>query len=203
MKKFISQIVTSKQPNNLEKLINIAQNLVKAHMSTLQRDKAKVMSDLAFHFVRSLFLDNVLENSVITSAILANEVQCMADFENFTRVQYSPKFQALIDKLKVQIQMKQSNPAEAQASQNSTESPEKAREETKESPEQQAQSTTEQEDAVIKQSIQTLVDQYVSLFQKAKIYEIKKLHKLIKQIANYVAGFIMKKETAPHFSKEK
>jgi hypothetical protein len=163
LKKFIRQIVTSKQPNNLEKLINIAQNLVKAHMSTLQRDKAKVMSDLAFHFVRSLFLDNVLENSVITNAILSNEVQCMADFENFTRVQYSPKFQALIDKLKVQIQMKQSNP-EAQASQNNTESPEKAREETKESPEQQAQSTTEQEDAVIKQSIQTLVDQYVSLF---------------------------------------
>jgi hypothetical protein len=59
--------------------------------------------------------------------------------------------------------MKQLNP-EAQASQNNTESPEKAREETKESPEQQAQSTTEQEDAVIKQSIQTLVDQYVSLF---------------------------------------
>ena len=200
MKKFIRQVVTSKQPNNLEKLINIAQNLVKAHMSTLQRDKFKVMSDLAFHFVRSLFLDNVLENAVITDAILSNEVQCMADFENFTRVQYSPKFQALIDKLKVQIQMKQANP---QTTQNNAESPEKSREETKESSEQQAQSTTEQEDAVIKQSIQTLVDQYVSLFQKAKIYEIKKLHKLIKQIANYVAGFIMKKETAPHFSKEK
>jgi hypothetical protein len=200
LKKFIRQVVTSKQPNNLEKLINIAQNLVKAHMSTLQRDKFKVMSDLAFHFVRSLFLDNVLENAVITDAILSNEVQCMADFENFTRVQYSPKFQALIDKLKVQIQMKQANP---QTTQNNAESPEKAREETKESSEQQAQSTTEQEDAVIKQSIQTLVDQYVSLFQKAKIYEIKKLHKLIKQIANYVAGFIMKKETAPHFSKEK
>jgi len=43
----------------------------------------------------------------------------------------------------------------------------------------------------------------VSLFQKAKIYEIKKIHKLIKQIANYVTGFIMKKETAPLSSKEK
>ena len=61
-------------------------------MSTLGRDKAKIMSDLAFHFVRSLFLDNVLENSVITDAILSNQVHLMADFENFTKVQYSPKF---------------------------------------------------------------------------------------------------------------
>jgi hypothetical protein len=61
-------------------------------MSTLQRDKAKVMCDLAFHFVRSLFLDGVLENQAITNAILTNEVQSMHDFETFTKIHYSPKF---------------------------------------------------------------------------------------------------------------
>ena len=44
---------------------------------------------------------------------------------------------------------------------------------------------------------------YISLFNKAKIYEIKKLNKLMKQIANYVTGFIVKKETAPQNSKDK
>ena len=35
LKKFIKQVVTSKSPNNLEKLLNISQNLVKAHMSSI------------------------------------------------------------------------------------------------------------------------------------------------------------------------
>ncbi len=55
----------------------------------------------------------------------------------------------------------------------------------------------------MKQSIQSLFDQYISLFNRAKIYEVKKLPKLLKQIANYVTGFIMKKETAPMNSKER
>lgn len=59
-------------PNNLEKLLNIAQNLVKAHLSSIQKERYKVTSDLAFHFLRSLFLDKVLDNPVITQSILAN-----------------------------------------------------------------------------------------------------------------------------------
>jgi len=55
-------------------------------MSTLGRDKEKVMCDLAFHFVRSLFLDNVLENQIITDSILMNRVQAMTDFESFTKI---------------------------------------------------------------------------------------------------------------------
>ena len=39
LRKFIKQIVTSKQPNNLEKLINIAQNIVKAHLSSVMKDR--------------------------------------------------------------------------------------------------------------------------------------------------------------------
>jgi hypothetical protein len=42
---------------------------------------------------------------------------------------------------------------------------------------------TEQEENIIKSAIQTLLDQYVNLFTKAKIFEIKKTFKLIKQIA--------------------
>jgi hypothetical protein len=72
LRKFIKQSVTSKQPNNLEKLLNISQNLVKAHMSSMKNDKTRMTGDLAFHFVRSLFLDNVLENPQITQAILSN-----------------------------------------------------------------------------------------------------------------------------------
>ena len=100
LKKFIKQVVTSKSPNNLEKLLNISQNLVKAHMSSNQREKARIMSYLAFHFVRILFLDNVLENKIITNAILTNEVQTISDFENFTMINYTSRFQGLIDKLK-------------------------------------------------------------------------------------------------------
>ena len=48
-----------------------------------------------------------------------------------------------------------------------------------------------------------MFDQYISLFNRAKIYEVKKLPKLLKQIANYVTGFIMKKETAHPNSKER
>ena len=41
------------------------------------------------------------------------------------------------------------------------------------------------------------------MFHKAKIFEIKKIFKLIAQIANYVTGFIMKKETAPLSSSDR
>lgn len=55
----------------------------------------------------------------------------------------------------------------------------------------------------MKQAVQNLFDQYINLFTRAKIQDIKKLHKLFKQINNYVNGFRMKKETAPENSKER
>lgn len=48
---------------------------------------------------------------------------------------------------------------------------------------------------MIFQAVQTLLDQYLDLFQRGKIFEIKKLLKLVKQIQNYVVGFIKKNET--------
>lgn len=64
-------------------------------------------SDLAFHFVRSLFLDGVLENAVITNAILCNQIQSMQDLDSFTKINYTERFQLLIERLKAQIQLKQ------------------------------------------------------------------------------------------------
>jgi hypothetical protein len=69
-------------------------------MSSVKDDRTRVTGDLAFHFVRSLFLDNVLHNEVITSAILMNQITCMADFENFTKLRYTERFQTIIDRLK-------------------------------------------------------------------------------------------------------
>ena len=92
LRKFIKQIVTSKQPSSLEKLVSMSVNLVRQHMGSMRDDRLRVTGDLAFNFVRSLFLDNVLLNENITSAILTNKIQTMADFENFTRIDYTERF---------------------------------------------------------------------------------------------------------------
>ena len=91
--------MTSKSPNNLEKLLHIAQNLVKAHLVTITKEKYKVHCDLAFHFIRCLFLDNVLDNQIILNAIFSNKIQNVTDFENFTKINYTPRFQQIIDKI--------------------------------------------------------------------------------------------------------
>ncbi|CDW82516.1 UNKNOWN [Stylonychia lemnae] len=202
LKKFIKQVVTSKQPNNLERLLNISQNLVKAHMSTIRKEKYKVQSDLSYHFIRSLFLDNVLDNQVITSAILTNQIQTITDFENFTQINYTPKFQQIIDQIQLQIHQKQQKAQQLiddAINLENQEQQEKVRKLTNDEDMQVEQN----EDQIIFLAVQTLFDQYLHLFQKARIFEIKKLHKLVKQIANYVHGFIMKKDTAPQNTKDK
>lgn len=58
---------------NLEKLINIVVNLSKSHMNSIAKDqKAKVQIDLAFNFMRSLFLENVFKNNHVMQAIISN-----------------------------------------------------------------------------------------------------------------------------------
>eukprot|EP00347_Sterkiella_histriomuscorum_P024182 403332023 len=202
LKKFIKQVVTSKHPHNLEKLINISQNLVKAHLSSIQKEKYKVHSDLTFHFVRSLFLDNVLENEIITSAILTNQIRDLTDFENFTKISYTQKFQQIIEQIQKSIQDKQAQAQKALNEQN-----QRDQAETKQKDRKMAQDEEDQleisEEKVIFQAVQVLLDQYLHLFHKGKIFEIKKLLKLVKQIQNYVVGFIKKNETAPQNNKVK
>jgi len=53
-----------------------------------------------FHFVRSLFLDGVLDNHVILSSIFNNKIQNAQDFENFTKINATPKFEEILDKIK-------------------------------------------------------------------------------------------------------
>jgi hypothetical protein len=45
---------------------------------------------------------------------------------------------------------------------------------------------------IIQETIQILFSQYTELFDKAKIYQIRKMGKLTKQIANYTNGHVQK-----------
>ena len=72
-KKFLKQVLTSKPITSLDKLINLAHNLVKAHIGTIKHLRTNVVEiDLTYHLLKHLFLENVLSNSFITSAILNN-----------------------------------------------------------------------------------------------------------------------------------
>ena len=48
------------------------------------------------------------------------------------------------------------------------------------------------EHTLLEQMIGTLLIQYLQLFDKAKIYEIKKVKSLQKHIVNYIAGYLRK-----------
>lgn len=47
-KKFLKQVLTSKPITSLDKLINLSQNLVKAHLTTLRNQKSLIEVDLTF-----------------------------------------------------------------------------------------------------------------------------------------------------------
>ena len=170
---------------------------MKAHLSSLQKERYKVQSDLSFHFIRSLFLDNVLENPIITQAILSNQIVTLADFENFTRITYTARFEQVIDHLKLKVQQQKQGKGATVLNAEETDKGDTTAEGGK--VEQEGAELDEQQ--VVKQAIQTLLEQYVHLFQRAKIFEIRKLSKMMKQIANYVTGFIMKKATTPPSNK--
>ena len=55
--------------------------------------------DVNYNFVRSLFLDRVLENPILYNAFLENKISNMAQLEQFNRVGYSAKFEDLLTKL--------------------------------------------------------------------------------------------------------
>lgn len=69
--------MTSKPITSLEKLINLTQNLVKAHLNTLIHKTNKIQVDLSYHFIRHLFLEGVIDQPMILSAILNNQVECI------------------------------------------------------------------------------------------------------------------------------
>lgn len=62
--------------------------------------------DLAFHFIKHLFLENIIDNPVILGAILNNEVESISDFERLATLNYTKRFQQVTEKLKKQIKEK-------------------------------------------------------------------------------------------------
>jgi len=98
-KKFLKQVLTSKPITSLEKLINLCQNLVKAHIGTIKHLRTNVVEvDLTFHLLKHLFLEDVLSNSFIRVMILNNQITTLQDFEQLAKIQFTDKFTSLIEK---------------------------------------------------------------------------------------------------------
>ena len=74
--------------------------------------------DVNYNFIRSLFLDRVLENPILYNAFLENKISNMAQLEQFNRVGYSAKFEDLLSKLQNQVKDKRAEAERAKDQQN-------------------------------------------------------------------------------------
>ena len=74
--------------------------------------------DVNYNFIRSLFLDRVLENPILYNAFLENKISNMAQLEQFNRVGYSAKFEDLLTKLQNQVKDKRAEAERAKDQQN-------------------------------------------------------------------------------------
>ena len=115
---------------SLEKLITVVDNLTKSHISIVQKHAKKINSELAFssanafkhteltfNFVRSLVLDNIVENPLLLHAFLTNQIQNLSQLEAFTKISYTNKFQQILERLQAIVKAKkdEKKAAEAQA----------------------------------------------------------------------------------------
>jgi hypothetical protein len=55
--------------------------------------------DLTFNFIRSLFLDKIVENPVLLDAFLTNQVTDIAELEAFSKITYTHRFQSILERL--------------------------------------------------------------------------------------------------------
>ena len=74
--------------------------------------------DVNYNFIRSLFLDRVLENPILYSAFLQNKITNMTQLEQFNRVGYSAKFEELLEKLQSQVKDKRAEAERAKDEEN-------------------------------------------------------------------------------------
>lgn len=116
---------------SFDKLLNVTNNLTKPHVSMSAKQARRfnhqedgthplMMAnqqpaaageaglaykpvDLNYNFIRSLILDNVLEHPILLQAFLENKITNMAQLEQFSRVTYTQRFQALLEKLQSQV----------------------------------------------------------------------------------------------------
>jgi len=56
-------------------------------------------SELTFNFIRSLILDNIVENPLLLSAFLTNKVNNLSQLEAFAKISYTNKFQQILERL--------------------------------------------------------------------------------------------------------
>lgn len=90
---------------SLDKLMSVAENLTRSHIAIVNKHSKLVNrygseqmnadkpAELTFNFVRSLLLDNIIENPVLKNAILTNQIANLSQLEAFTKVTYTSKFQ--------------------------------------------------------------------------------------------------------------
>ena len=55
--------------------------------------------DVNYNFIRSLFLDKVLENPILYDAFLENKITNLAQLESFNKVGYTQRFSNLLEKM--------------------------------------------------------------------------------------------------------
>jgi hypothetical protein len=89
---------------SLEKLISVAENLTKSHFAVVATHQKKMSSELAvggafykpteltYNFIRSLVLDNIVENPILLSAFLTNQINNLSQLEAFAKISYTNKF---------------------------------------------------------------------------------------------------------------
>ena len=63
--------------------------------------------DLSFHFIKHLFLENIIDNPMIYQAILNNQINSINDFEHMAKLSFTPKFNKVVEKLQIQLKSKQ------------------------------------------------------------------------------------------------
>lgn len=135
--------------------------------------------------LKHLFLEDILDNVFIKEALLNNWLKSLDDFHKLATLNYSDKFQTMVDKYQSQISQKQKE-SEKKAEEM------KAAQEKHEQQEHKDELTFEQ--TQIKDAVQFCVDQYLIQFDKAKIFQIKKLGKLTNKIVSLAFGYVQRQK---------
>ena len=102
---------------------------------------------------------------------------------------FTDKFQETINKFKEQLQKKQD---QIHKDQSKAISSSFKREDGENTGGERQEEPVNEIAKVMQETVQLLFSQYAELFEKAKIYQIKKMGKLQKQIANYTSGHLKK-----------
>lgn len=85
LKKFVKHLASGQGQSEsipYDKLLNIIENLCRAH-----RNKSE--KDMAFLFVKALFMDGMLENTFVKTAILFGDMKDVSNLESLFHVEVS------------------------------------------------------------------------------------------------------------------